>query len=134
LAGRKNVYWTGDSLKVLQGFPGDVLDALGHNLDLLQQGKSSPIAKVWSGQIWELRDDGADGKTYRMVYVAIIDNEVTVLHCFDKTTQQTSTLDSEKILARFKDAKKRKADLAKKRKAKLAIVKDTKTAKKRTEK
>lgn len=105
---RKALEWEGDSLETIRSFPEDAKRMFGFHLDRIQQGKPSPIAKHWDGPVWELRDASSSGKSYRVAYVAVIEGEVTVLHCFEKRSQKTSRIDKERIVKRLKDVQERK--------------------------
>ncbi|CAN5888767.1 hypothetical protein BH24CHL4_BH24CHL4_12270 [soil metagenome] len=47
-----------------------------------------PLVKHLSGPIWELRRE-SNTNTYRILYAILPDNEILLLHGFQKTTQKT---------------------------------------------
>ena len=67
----KPLFWVGDSLRELKGFPEDVQDFVGYALHWAQLGGKSPEAKPLKGfggaSVLEVVDD-FDGDTYRAVY------------------------------------------------------------------
>lgn len=93
----KAVRFLGDSLKRLRGFPEDVRQDAGYQLDKLQRGlqpddfKSMPsIGKgVEEIRVW----DGAGA--FRVIYTARLQEVIVVLHALQKKTQATSKQDIE---------------------------------------
>lgn len=105
----KQVVWEGNSLEVLRSFPETVRRDLGTGLMFLQMGEipidSKPFKTGMPGT-WELRARDSSGH-YRAIYVCIIREQVHVLHCFKKTTQKTSRIDTETAQLRYRDLKRR---------------------------
>jgi phage-related protein len=99
----KSVKFLGDSLKEICQFPEDARRESGYQLRRLQEGKApedfKPMPAIGKGveeiRIW----DGAG--TYRVVYIARLQDAVYVLHAFQKKTQQTSKRDIETARRRF---------------------------------
>lgn len=93
----KEVRFLGDSLKRIRGFPEDVRQDAGYQLDKLQRGlqpddfKSMPsIGKgVEEIRVWD------DAGAFRVIYTARLQEVVVVLHAFQKKTQATSMQDIE---------------------------------------
>ena len=102
---RKRIVWLGDSRDVIRGFPATVRDDLGAGLRALQNGELphdvKPI-KVAGAGAWELRAKDAAGQ-FRAIYVALVKDEIHVLHCFQKKSQKTSRLDLAKAAARYRE-------------------------------
>lgn len=101
----KVVETLGDSLEVLQSFPSDVRQEMGHAIWELQQGKIPAIAKPFGRGVFELRDQSAAGGTFRVAYVLIIKDAIHVLHAFQKKSQRTSRVDVAIIDTRLKTLK-----------------------------
>jgi phage-related protein len=99
-----DVIWLGDSLNVLLGFPKAVQYDLGYALRQVQLGQlppdSKPMRTVGQG-VYELREQD-EMKWYRAIYLKKIDNEVYVLHCFEKQSAQTEQHDINTAKARLK--------------------------------
>ena len=100
---RVRVLWLGDSLDVLSGFSDEAKLQLGRDLERMQNGERpldfSSMAPVLPGVI-ELRDE--DRHFWYRVLCLDSKDSVFVLHCFRKTTNQTSTRDVELGRARLK--------------------------------
>ncbi|MFZ5674888.1 MAG: type II toxin-antitoxin system RelE/ParE family toxin [Pseudomonadota bacterium] len=79
-------------------FPADAIQDAGYQLGKVQQDKEpddwKPIASVGPG-VREIRIFERTG-AYRVLYVVKIKGLVHVLHCFHKTTEQTSQRDIDK--------------------------------------
>lgn len=77
----------------------------GHQLDKVQHGlppdDSKAIPSIGAGAI-ELRIWDEAG-TFRVVYVAKLQDVIYVLHCFQKKTQQTAKRDIDLARKRLKD-------------------------------
>ena len=103
---RVRVVWLGDSLDVLSSFSDEAKFQLGKDLERLQNGEQpldfSSMAPVLPGVI-ELKDEDKDF-WYRVLCLDSKDS-VFVLHCFRKTTNQTSTRDLEVGKAKLKLAR-----------------------------
>lgn len=104
------MFWVGDSLEKLRGFPEEVRQAIGYALHAAQQGETTPQTKLlrgMSGGVYEIVDD-FDTNTYRAVYVAKLASGLYVLHCFQKKSKtgiKTPKSDLEMIKSRLKLAK-----------------------------
>lgn len=89
------VIWLGDSLRVLLGWPKAVQKDLGYALRRVQLGQmpegSRPMKTVGNG-VYELREQD-ESTWYRAIYLKKIENEVHVLHCFTKQSNQTEEND-----------------------------------------
>ena len=91
----KPLFWLGDSKKALQSFPVDARREAGFELQQVQAGNqpgdSKPMPSIGRGveeiRIW------AESGTYRVIYLARLEEAVYVLHAFQKRTQQTSQRD-----------------------------------------
>jgi phage-related protein len=99
----KPVEWLGDSRKMVQAFPSFGAARAGFELRNIQLGvqpnDSKPLASVGRG-VEELRVWDESG-TYRLIYIARLEEAVYVLHAFQKKTQQTSQRDVALARARF---------------------------------
>lgn len=105
----KPVDWLGDSLKMLQSFPDEVQNDVGHSLYLVQVGltpnNAKPLKGIASG-VFEIVTR-FDGDTYRTVYAVKIGDKVYVLHVFQKKSPsgiKTSQQDIDLITNRLKEA------------------------------
>jgi phage-related protein len=100
---RVRVLWLGDSLDVLSGFSDEAKLQLGRDLERMQNGERpldfTSMAPVLPGVI-ELRDE--DRHFWYRVLCLDSKDSVFVLHCFRKTTNQTSSRDVEVGKARLK--------------------------------
>ncbi len=87
----KPIRFLGDSLKRLRGFPEDVKQDLGYQLDKVQRGLQpddfKPMPAIGRG-VEEIRVWDSTG-TYRVIYTARLVETVVVLHAFQKKTQAT---------------------------------------------
>ena len=100
---RVRVVWLGDSLDVLSSFSDEAKFQLGKDLERMQNGERpldyGSMAPVLPGVI-ELRDEDKD--FWYRIFCLDSRDVVFVLHCFRKTTNQTSTRDVELGKARLK--------------------------------
>src|SRR5271155_1847491 len=100
---RVRVVWLGDSLDVLSSFSDEAKFQLGKDLERMQNGERpldyGSMAPVLPGVI-ELRDEDKD--FWYRIFCLDSRDVVFVLHCFRKTTNQTSTRDVELGRARLK--------------------------------
>ena len=91
----KPVAFRGSALKDLRDFPEDARREAGYQLDQVQRGKEpddwKPMKTVGKG-VQEIRIWDAAG-AFRVISVATLPTAVYVLHCFKKTTRQTSKAD-----------------------------------------
>jgi phage-related protein len=91
----KPVVFRGGALRDLRNFPEDAKREAGYQLDKVQRGKEpddwKPMKTVGKG-VQEIRIWDAAG-TFRVIYIASLPDAIYVLHCFKKTTEQTSQSD-----------------------------------------
>ena len=104
----KDIEFLGTSLDDLREFPEAARRRSGFQLHLVQSGRDpddwKPMSTVGSGcREIRMRDPGG---TYRVFYVAVMDDVVYVLHCFQKRTQRTAKSDLDLSKQRFKEMKK----------------------------
>jgi phage-related protein len=100
----KVLRFLGDSHQALCGFPKDARQNAGRQLVKVQKGdlpddfKSMPdLGKgVEEIRVWE------ESGTFRILYLARLDDAVYVLHAFQKKTQETSKRDKDTAKLRFK--------------------------------
>ena len=93
----KPLKWIGDSRAALQSFPASAQRVAGFELRNVQQGKQPADFKslpVVGKGVEEIRIWVEEG-TYRVIYLARLQEAVYVLHAFQKKTQQTSKRDLE---------------------------------------
>jgi len=92
------------SRKSVQSFPEAAQDDLGYQLEGVQDGRQpadfKPMPSIGPG-VEEIRVWVQSG-TYRVIYIAKMDEAVYVLHAFQKKSQQTSQSDIELARNRFK--------------------------------
>jgi phage-related protein len=99
----KPIRFLGDSLKCLRQFPEDARQDAGYQLDQVQRGRQpsdfKPMPAVGKGveelRVWD------DPGTYRVIYVARLQDAVYVLHAFQKKTRTTSKQDIEVAKSRY---------------------------------
>ena len=105
----KPCHFIGSSLDDLRALPVGIQKDFGVALDVVQQGGTPEIAKVWKGEgpgVLELVENDAAG-TYRAVYVVRLAGAVYVLHAFQKKSTQgikTSKQDVDLVSRRLKAA------------------------------
>lgn len=100
----KPVEFLCDSLDALRSFPPQARRLAGFQVDRIQRGLEpddwKPLMAVGKGvkeiRIWD------EAGTFRVVYVAKLEDAVYVLHCFQKKTQRTSKSDIELATVRYK--------------------------------
>jgi len=100
----KPVKFIGVSLKEIINFPDDVKKDAGFNIHLIQHGQEPKDWKALKGvgrgvreiRLWD------DSGTYRVVYVADLEDAVYVLCAFKKTSEKTEKAHLELIKERFK--------------------------------
>jgi phage-related protein len=78
----RELIWVGTSLDDLRQLPEEVRGEFGHGLHLAQLGMRHSHAKPYDGSI-ELVERH-DGDTYRCIYNIKIDEDIYVLHAFQK--------------------------------------------------
>jgi len=99
----KPICFLGNSLELLRDFPEDARQDVGYQLDQVQRGrqpsdfKSMPtVGKgVEELRVWDERG------TYRVIYIARLEEAVYVRHAFQKRTQATSKHDVEVAKNRY---------------------------------
>jgi len=99
----KPICFLGNSLELLRDFPEDARQDVGYQLDQVQRGrqpsdfKSMPtVGKgVEELRVWDERG------TYRVIYIARLEEPVYVRHAFQKKTQATSKHDVEVAKNRY---------------------------------
>jgi len=98
------VEFLGDALDALRSFPLQARRAAGFQVDRVQRGLEpedwKPLMTVGKG-VKEIRIRDEAG-TFRVVYVAKLEDAVYVLHCFQKKTQRTSKADIDLAHDRYK--------------------------------
>ena len=121
MADRRPLFWVGSSKRDLKDFPDEVQDAMGHALDIAQQGKKHQDAKPLSGfggaSVLEIAEDH-DGDTYRAVYTVRFAGAVYVLHAFQKKSKkgtETPKPEIDLIRGRLKRAEEHYADCSKRK-------------------
>ncbi|HXE09007.1 MAG TPA: type II toxin-antitoxin system RelE/ParE family toxin [Acidobacteriaceae bacterium] len=100
----KEIEFLGSSLRDLQSFPKDVRRKAGFELQQVQRGFEpsdfKPMASVGAGvqelRIWDLTG------TFRVIYLARLEDAVYVLHAFQKKTQATAQRELEIARRRLK--------------------------------
>jgi phage-related protein len=115
------VTWRGDSHKRLKEFPAGVRQNLGGDLRRVQDGlkplDGGPMPGMGRSGVYELRDEDL-GSWYRVIYLKKTKGVIYILHCFTKTSNQTSRQDVNTVTTRLaqlnmdlleeeKDAKRR---------------------------
>jgi phage-related protein len=100
----KAVIWMGSSREDLRKFPKTVQGAVGFELFRVQSGLEpkdwKPMTSVGTG-VREIRVRDEAG-IFRMIYLAARPEGIYVLHCFQKKTRQTSRVDLDLAVSRFK--------------------------------
>ena len=91
----KKIVFLGDSLGRLRDFPEDARSEAGYQLHEVQNGNDpgnwKPMKTIGSG-VREIRIREVSG-AFRIIYVASLEEQVVVLHAFQKKTQQTPRKD-----------------------------------------
>ena len=99
----KEIEFLGNSLKELQKFPERARRKAGFELRRVQQGMEpadcKPMQTIGPG-VQELRIWEGEG-TYRVIYIARLQDAVYVLHAFVKKTQATAQRDIDLARERF---------------------------------
>jgi phage-related protein len=107
----RKIEWMGSSLKDLIDMPEDVRAEFGHGLFLAETGQRHVNAKPY-GESIELIER-YDGDTYRCVYNIKIDDDIYVLHAFQKKSTSGIAVprhDKETIESRLRAARQLAAD------------------------
>jgi phage-related protein len=107
----KSIEFRGSALDDLRAFPEAARREAGYQLDQIQRGRNpddwKPMTTVGRG-VREIRIRDATG-AFRVLYVAMFDDAVYVLHCFQKKTQKTSKVDLNLAAQRYRDLLKERA-------------------------
>ena len=105
----KSIDFCGSSLDDLRNFPQGAKREAGLQLDRVQRGLEPdnwrPMKSVGTGAK-EIRVFDADS-TFRVIYVAKIEDVIFVLHCFQKKTQKTAQSDIDLAKDRYKELLRR---------------------------
>ncbi len=106
----KDIWWEGTSKADLSEFPADARHLMGYQLHIVQCGDMPEdwkllkhLGKGITG-VYEIRIS-VEKNIYRTAYVTKFSDVVTVLHCWQKKTQQTSQADKDLIVLRYRSAK-----------------------------
>ena len=99
----KPLCFLGNSLESLREFPEDPRHDVGYQLDRVQRGEQprdfKPMPTIGKGaeelRVWD------ETGTYRVIYVARLEDAVYVLHAFHKKTRATSTHDIDLAKTRY---------------------------------
>ena len=99
----KAITFLGNSLECLREVPEEARQDAGYQLDRVQRGRQpsdfKPMPSVGKGveelRVWD------DSGTYRVIYLARLQEAVYVLHAFQKKTQTTSKQDIEVAKGRY---------------------------------
>lgn len=86
----KTLVWVGSSLDDLKKLPIHIQREIGFSLHQIQEGKTPVNVKMMKGLgagIYEIISNFNKG-TYRAVYAAKLDNQIYVLHVFQKKSKQ----------------------------------------------
>jgi len=113
----KELVWRGSSRGRIREFPAEAQDIAGHELMRVQFGKVPadwrPMSSVGPGAI-EIRVHRPH--EHRVVYVAVFQEAIYVLHCFEKKTQKTAKNDIDIARNEYADLQKYRKEQAKKSK------------------
>lgn len=101
----KPVEFLGKALDELRSFPERARRAAGYEIDRVQRGYDpedwKPMPSVGKGvreiRVWE------EAGTFRVIYLAKLEDAVYVLHCFQKKAQKTATSDIDLARNRYKE-------------------------------
>ena len=106
----KPIWWIGQSKDELLAFPKDAMQDAGYQLHRLQEGNEpqdwrplTGLAKGITG-VYEIRIR-LDDAIFWVAYVARFSNCITVLHCWQKTTQATAKPNKAIIIKRYREVK-----------------------------
>ena len=90
----KDIIWLGTTHHDVKGYPAEVRQDIGHNLDKVQRGLEpsdwKPMPSIGAG-VKEIRIHA--NNEYRVIYVAKFDDAIYILNSFVKKTQKTSDRD-----------------------------------------
>lgn len=107
------LYWCGSSLDDIRSFPKPAKISLGRELDRLERGSMpsdfKPLKNLGKGitGVYEIRTR-EDGDIFRVAYVAKFGNDVVVLHCWQKKSEQTADSDKKTIVKRYQEFQRTK--------------------------
>lgn len=105
----KPVSFLGGSLDEVRSFPDDARRDVGFQIDRVQRGLDpddwKPMKSVGSG-VREIRVREPSG-AYRVIYLAMLEDAVYVLHAFQKKTRATAQRDLDLATSRFKELMRR---------------------------
>ncbi|MCY1559185.1 hypothetical protein D9M68_961960 [compost metagenome] len=100
----KLIEFCGSSKKDIAGFPQEIRERVGYQLDLLMDGDEptdwKPMKTVGPG-VMEIRVKGKSG-AFRVFYVVNRPEAIYVLHAFQKTTEKTEKRDIDLAKDRLK--------------------------------
>ena len=100
----KQIRWVGSAYDDLLAFPKDARKEAGFQLGKVQAGLEptdwKPFDEVGAGAR-EIRIRNASG-IYRVMYLTKFEEDIYVLHCFQKKTQVTSKKDKAIAAARYR--------------------------------
>ncbi len=106
----KRILWVGTSRDDVKSFPAEVRREVGYQLHKVQQGEApddwKPMTTVGSG-VNEIRVRDVQG-TFRVVYLARIEDVAYVLHAFQKKSTKTSRHDLEIAQTRLRAVMRRR--------------------------
>ncbi|MEK7164998.1 MAG: type II toxin-antitoxin system RelE/ParE family toxin [Patescibacteria group bacterium] len=95
----KNLIWLGSTRKDLKEFPKEVQGHVGYALYRAQCGRTHENAKLMKGfktNVWEITSRHFSN-TFRTVYYTKIDEEVYILHTFQKKSKHGITTPKNEI-------------------------------------
>lgn len=101
----KPIDFRGSSLSDLRSFSLMAMREAGYQLDRVQHGltpsDAKPMPTIGKGvteiRIWD------EAGTFRVIYIARLEDAIYVLHCFQKKPQQTARKDIELASKRYKE-------------------------------
>lgn len=100
----KRIEWLGSSRADVRAFPDDVRIDAGWQLELLQRGEDpqdwKPMATIGPG-VLEIRIRDVSG-AYCIIYLAVLEDRVVVIHAFQKKTAQTAKKDLDLAVERLR--------------------------------
>jgi phage-related protein len=107
----KPVEFRGKALDDLRGFPQSARRAAGYQIDRVQRGYEpddwKPMPTIGKG-VREIRLREGAG-SFRVIYLATLEDAVYVIHCFQKKTQKTATSDIELARNRYNELMRTKS-------------------------
>ena len=107
---RASISWEGDSREVVRGWAKGIREDFGTALNEMQEGRPAtlavrPMPSIAAG-VFELKDSD-EGKWYRMLYLARVEDMIYVLHCFTKNTAKTEKRELATAERRWKQVQQR---------------------------